>query len=113
MRAGKGLVAVAVACVAAIGCENRVAPSDADARLPPTGQQAGHQRVRLRHAGLEAIVRKCMANHPADRYQSLADIEAALGTVHKKGSRIRYSIIYALLCAGIAIVSIAVVLLQD
>ena len=43
-----------------------------------TGTRAGPERTALRSRSLERIVRKCLANDPAERFQSAAEITSVL-----------------------------------
>ena len=68
-----------------------------------TGERAGRERTPVKPAALEAIVRKCLADDPARRFQSAAELKTALVGA-AKGGRVRWYAIAAailmLLAAG-------------
>jgi eukaryotic-like serine/threonine-protein kinase len=71
-----------------------------------TGTRHGRERATLKQAALEAIVRKCLADEPARRFQSAAELKTALAGAAKGGSRVRYAIAAAvpvLIVAGAAL----------
>ena len=71
-----------------------------------TGARPGRERTPLKPAALEAIVRQCLADDPAKRFQSVAELKTALAGAAKGGSRVRWYAIAAavlvLLAAGAA-----------
>ncbi len=70
-----------------------------------TGERPGRERAPVKPAALEAIVRKCLAEDPAKRFQSAAELKTALEEVAKGGDRVRWYAIAAavlvLLAAGV------------
>jgi tetratricopeptide (TPR) repeat protein/predicted Ser/Thr protein kinase len=71
-----------------------------------TGARPGRERTPVKQAALEAIVRKCLADDPAKRFQSAAELKSALLEASKGGSRVRWYAIAAgvlvLVAAGAA-----------
>ena len=69
-----------------------------------TGARPGRERAPLNQAALEAIVRKCLADDPAKRFQSANELRTALEGAAKGGGRVRWYAIAAavlvLLAAG-------------
>jgi tetratricopeptide (TPR) repeat protein/predicted Ser/Thr protein kinase len=69
-----------------------------------TGERPGRERTPVKPAALEAIVRKCLADDPAKRFQSAAELKGALLEAAKGGSGVRWYAIAAavlvLLAAG-------------
>ncbi len=69
-----------------------------------TGERAGRERTPLKSGQLEAIARKCLADDPAKRFQSAAELKIALMEAPKSGGRVRWYAIAAavlvLLAAG-------------
>ncbi len=57
-----------------------------------TGERPGRERTPVKPAALEAIVRRCLADDPAKRFQSAAELKAALLGVAKAGGRAKYAI---------------------
>ena len=51
----------------------------------------------MKPAALEAIVRKCLADDPAKRFQSAAELKTALARAAKGGSRVKYAVAAAIL----------------
>jgi serine/threonine protein kinase len=62
-----------------------------------TGARAGRERTPAKPAALEATVRKCLADDPAERFQSAADLKTALVGAAEGGGRARWYAITALL----------------
>jgi len=56
-----------------------------------TGARPGRERAPLKPAALEAIVRKCLAEDPNHRFQSVAELNAALAGAAKGGSPLKYA----------------------
>jgi eukaryotic-like serine/threonine-protein kinase len=69
-----------------------------------TGERPGRERMPVKPAALEAIVHKCLADDPARRFQSAAELKTALAAAAKGGGRVRsYAIaaaVLVLLAAG-------------
>jgi predicted Ser/Thr protein kinase len=69
-----------------------------------TGARPGRERAPVKPTALEAIVRKCLADDPAKRFQSAAELKTALLEAAKGGGRLRWYAIAApvlvLLAAG-------------
>lgn len=69
-----------------------------------TGARAGRERTPLKPAALEAIVRRCLADDPAKRFQSAAELKTALAGAAKGKGRVRWYAVSAavlvLLAAG-------------
>jgi eukaryotic-like serine/threonine-protein kinase len=57
-----------------------------------TGTRAGRERAPVKPAALEAIVAKCLANDPADRFQSAAEAKAALAAAERRPRALLYAI---------------------
>ena len=66
-----------------------------------TGERPGRERTPLKPAALEAIVRKCLADDPAKRFQSAAELKTALARAGKGGGRVKYAVAAAVRFAGI------------
>jgi tetratricopeptide (TPR) repeat protein len=63
-----------------------------------TGARPGRERTPLKPAALEAIVRRCLADDPAKRFQSAAELKTALAGAAKGGGHVRsYAIAAAVL----------------
>jgi len=69
-----------------------------------TGKRADRERASLPHAALNAIVLKCMAGDPDERYQSAAELRGALGTAIGGNSRVKYGIV----ATGVVVAIVAV-----
>jgi tetratricopeptide (TPR) repeat protein/predicted Ser/Thr protein kinase len=70
------------------------------------GQPPGRERTPVKRAALEAIVRRCLADDPAKRFQSAGELKAALLGVAKAGGRAKYAIaagVLVLLALGAAL----------
>jgi tetratricopeptide (TPR) repeat protein/predicted Ser/Thr protein kinase len=67
-----------------------------------TGQRAGRERPRLRSAALEGVVRRCLANDPERRWQSVAEVKRELDAAARKGTRKRVA------AAGVALAAILI-----
>ena len=69
-----------------------------------TGDRPGRERAPVKPAALEGIVRKCLADDPAKRFQSAAELKTALLDAAKGGDHVRWYAIAAavlvLLAAG-------------
>jgi tetratricopeptide (TPR) repeat protein/predicted Ser/Thr protein kinase len=67
-----------------------------------TGERAGPQRNALKPGAIEAVVRKCLATNPEDRWQSAAEVRAAIEkSVREPVSK------YLLVAAAAAVVAVA------
>jgi tetratricopeptide (TPR) repeat protein/predicted Ser/Thr protein kinase len=66
-----------------------------------TGGRAGRERTPVKSAALEAIVRRCLADDPAKRFQSAAELKTALEEA-TKGSRVRW---YAIAAAVLVLIA--------
>jgi tRNA A-37 threonylcarbamoyl transferase component Bud32 len=66
-----------------------------------TGARPGRERTPLKPAALEAIVRRCLADDPAKRFQSAAELKPALEGA-AKGGRVRWYAIAAMVLVLIA-----------
>jgi eukaryotic-like serine/threonine-protein kinase len=62
-----------------------------------TGERPGRERTLLKPAALESIVRKCLADDPARRFQSAAELKTALAKAGKGGHRVKYAVAAAAL----------------
>jgi len=62
-----------------------------------TGERPGRERTPLKPAALESIVRKCLADDPARRFQSAAELKTALAKAGKGGHRVKYAVAAAAL----------------
>ena len=60
-----------------------------------TGSRPGRERTPLKPAALEAIVRKCLADDPAKRFQSAAELKTALERSARGGGHVRWYAIAA------------------
>jgi eukaryotic-like serine/threonine-protein kinase len=67
-----------------------------------TGARPGRERAPLRQLALEAIVRRCLAEDPARRFQSAAELKAALQAVSSGSGWNKYAVAAAVL-TGLAI----------
>ncbi len=68
-----------------------------------TGQRPGRERSPVKRAALEAIVRKCLADDPARRFQSAAQLKTALAGAAKGNGRVRaYAVAAAILVLVLA-----------
>jgi len=56
-----------------------------------TGARPGRERARLKPAALEAIVRKCLADDPGKRFQSVAELKTSLAGAAKGGGPLKYA----------------------
>jgi eukaryotic-like serine/threonine-protein kinase len=56
-----------------------------------TGASPGRERAPLKPAALEAIVRKCLADDPGKRFQSVAELKTALAKAAKGGGPLKYA----------------------
>ena len=65
------------------------------------GARPGRERAPVKPATLEAIVRKCLADDPAKRFQSAAELRTALLGAAKGGGRMRW---YAITAAVLVLV---------
>jgi tetratricopeptide (TPR) repeat protein/predicted Ser/Thr protein kinase len=71
----------------------------------PTGERPGRERPPVKPPALEAIVRKCLADDPAKRFQSATELKAALLDASKGGGRVRWYVIAAAVLVLIAAVA--------
>jgi tetratricopeptide (TPR) repeat protein/predicted Ser/Thr protein kinase len=67
-----------------------------------TGDRAGRERTPVKPAALEAIVRKCLADDPAKRFQCAAELKSALAAAANGGGRVTW---YAIAAAILALVA--------
>jgi eukaryotic-like serine/threonine-protein kinase len=61
-----------------------------------TGGRPGRERAPLKQNALEAIVRKCLADDPGKRFQSVAELKTALARAAKGRRRVKYLVSAAL-----------------
>jgi tetratricopeptide (TPR) repeat protein/predicted Ser/Thr protein kinase len=71
-----------------------------------TGNRPGRERMPVKPAALEAVVRKCLADDPAKRFQAAAELKAALANASAKNGRwVKYavaSVVFIVLLIGAA-----------
>jgi tetratricopeptide (TPR) repeat protein len=57
-----------------------------------TGARPGRERTPVKPATLEAIVRRCLADDPAKRFQSATELKTALGAAARGGRWVKYAV---------------------
>jgi eukaryotic-like serine/threonine-protein kinase len=67
-----------------------------------TGARPGRERTPAKPAAFEAIVRKCMADDPAKRFQSATEIKTMLAGAAEGGGRVRW---YAIAAAVLVVIA--------
>ena len=73
------------------------------------GRPVGLDRRPVHPAALEAVLQKCLAQNPADRFQSVAELKAALsGVFNARGFRREYAFVITsvvMLVGGLALLT--------